>query len=144
MVAGGITWFAGNVSALAVYLHRGPLVQLVLAYPHGRPRGRLAVLVVAAAYIDGLIEPLGRRDRLTLVLAAAVALAAVHRFLRSAGPARRAGAPALLCALTLAAALALAAGGRLTGAGHPRLAAIYDTVAAVAIVLLVDLVRPLD
>jgi signal transduction histidine kinase len=143
MIAGGIAWFAGNVSALAVYLHRGPLVQLVLSYPQGRPRGRLAVLVVTAAYVDGLIEPVGRRDRLTLVLAAAVALAAVHRFVRSAGPARRAGAPALVCALTFAATLALAAGSRLAGAGHrDAVLVVYDAaVASIAIVLLVELMR---
>ena len=48
MAATGFTWFLGNfasvgVAAVAwaaahlVYLHRGPLVQLVLAYPSGRP-----------------------------------------------------------------------------------------------------------
>ena len=49
--------------------HRGPLVHIVLSYPSGRLRGRLAHVVVAAAYADGLIEPMARNNTVTLVLA---------------------------------------------------------------------------
>jgi hypothetical protein len=52
IVATGSTWFVGNFASIsvaavawlaahAVYLHRGPLVQLVLTYPSGRPGSRL-------------------------------------------------------------------------------------------------------
>src|SRR5512132_533804 len=58
MAATGLTWFAGNfaqvgvaavawVAAHLLYLHRGPLVQLVLAYPSGRPSSRLVRGAVA-------------------------------------------------------------------------------------------------
>src|SRR5512133_1164984 len=41
MAATGFTWFAGNFGAAAIYLYRGPLVQLVLSYPGGKlARGR--------------------------------------------------------------------------------------------------------
>ena len=76
MALSGLAWFLGDLGGAAVYFHRGPLVHLVLSYPSGRLRGRLAPAVVAAAYADALIEPLARNDALTVALAAAVALAA--------------------------------------------------------------------
>src|ERR1700758_5432188 len=33
LLAGGFAWFAGNFSAPALFLHRGPLVAAVLTYP---------------------------------------------------------------------------------------------------------------
>ena len=41
MAAAGFAWFAGNFSADALYLHRAPLVALVLTYPAGRASRRL-------------------------------------------------------------------------------------------------------
>ena len=51
LAAAGFAWFVPNfassgagllgwLGARALYLHRGPLVQLVLTYPRGRVRGR--------------------------------------------------------------------------------------------------------
>src|SRR4030095_11311513 len=71
MVATGFTWFVGNfaqvgVSAVAwvaahtVYWHRGPLVQLVLTYPSGRPGSRLVRAAVAVGYAAAVITPIWR------------------------------------------------------------------------------------
>ncbi len=143
MTLAGFTWFIGNLGGAAVYLHRGALVQLVLSYPSGRLRGHFARVVVAGAYLDALVEPLARNDTLTLVLAAAVALAACRTFLASSGPGRRAGTAALCSALTFAAVMALSSLSRLEGVGH-RDAVLwsYDAViASITVILLIDLLR---
>jgi hypothetical protein len=69
MVATGFAWFAGSFARVALFLHRGPLVHLLLGYPRGRLRSRLERLVVAAAYVDGVIYPLARQDVVTIALA---------------------------------------------------------------------------
>src|SRR6188472_1433373 len=47
MVATGLAWFAGTLAPGALlYLHRGPLVHLLLAYPGGRVARRPAQAVV--------------------------------------------------------------------------------------------------
>src|SRR5262245_47526721 len=40
MALAGWTWFLGTLAPAALYLHRGPLVQLHLSYPTGRIPGR--------------------------------------------------------------------------------------------------------
>jgi len=58
LAAAGFAWFVpdfaatgadplGWLGAHALYLHRGPLVQLVLTYPRGRVRGRVEGAAVA-------------------------------------------------------------------------------------------------
>ena len=111
----GVTWFAGSLGQAALYLHRGPLVHLHLSYPTGRLPTRLSRVVVIAAYVDAVVEPIARNDPLTLALAALVALASVQIFLQTSGPARKAGVPALAAALAFAAVLALGAAMRLAG-----------------------------
>jgi signal transduction histidine kinase len=143
MVLSGYTWFAGNLWAQLLFLHRGPLVHLHISYPTGRLRRRLAQTTVAAAYIDAAIEPIARNDVLTLVLATLVATAATDAFLRASGTARRAGIPALAAALAFACVLALGAVERLAGwDAHREVLWAYDIViACLAVVLLVDLLR---
>jgi Bacterial regulatory proteins, luxR family len=68
MAATGVAWFLGGFAAAAVYLHRGPLVHLLLSYPAGRLTRRLDRAVVAAAYLDGAIEPLASSPIATLGL----------------------------------------------------------------------------
>jgi signal transduction histidine kinase len=143
MGVAGAAWFLGNVATPLLYLHHGPLVHLELSYPTGRLRSRLVQAVVAAAWLDVAIEPLGRSDPLTLALSGSVALAAVYLFTGTTGPARKAGGPALTAALAFAAALALGAIQRIIGwaADRPVLWAYDLAIAAVAIVLLADLLR---
>jgi signal transduction histidine kinase len=137
----GLTWFLGTAFERALYLHRGPLVHLVLAYPTGRVRARFAQAVVGAAYVDGAIRPLAADDRVTLVLAAFVAAAAVSQFAGTSGPARRAAAPALAAALAFAAVLLIGSLQQLAGwSGRDTVLWAYDlVVAATAVVLVADL-----
>src|SRR5215218_5476408 len=144
MSGAGFSWFLGTLFGPALFLHRGPLVHLQLSYPTGRLRTGLTRAVVAAAYVDAAIEPLARNDVLTLGLSAAVALTAAHSFLSTSGPARKAKGIALASALAFAAVLAAGAIARLAdwNADSDAILGAYDAVvAAVAITLLVDLLR---
>jgi len=143
MTVAGVTWFLGNVARPLLYLHRGPLVHLHLSYPTGRLPTRLARIVVAVAYVDAAIEPLAVNDWLTLVLSSLVAGAALQVFLRTSGPARKAGGPALAAALAFAGVLALGSVARLTDSvARTTVLWAYDAViAAIAVVLFVDLLR---
>ena len=102
MAATGFTWFLGNfadvgvaavawVAAHAVYLHRGPLVQLVLTYPSGRPGSRLVRGAVAVGYAAAVITPIWRSEGATIVLAAL--LVVVRPRLCSGGRPDATGAP---------------------------------------------------
>jgi signal transduction histidine kinase len=143
MTAAGVTWFLGNLAGALAFLHRGPLVQLLLSYPSGRLPSLLSRTVVTAAYVDAAIELLARNDVLTLALSGAIALAALHAFGRASGPARKASGPALASALAYAGVLALDAGARLAGSHnvHAQLWGYDIVIATVAIVLFFDLLR---
>jgi signal transduction histidine kinase len=143
MTLAGFSWFLGNVAAAAAYLHRGPLAHLILAYPSGRVRGRVARAVVGAAYLDAFVRPIARVDAVTLVLAAAVAAAGLRTFLTSLGPSRRSSAALLAAAVGLAGTLALAAVDRIAGWGHgDAILCVHDgVVASIALLLAVDLFR---
>jgi hypothetical protein len=49
MSAAGLAWFLGTLWAPAVFLHRGPLAQLLISYPSGRLSSRLERVAVGAA-----------------------------------------------------------------------------------------------
>src|SRR5215213_10139954 len=115
MSLAGLTWFLGTAFEPALYLHRGPLVHVCVSYPKGRLAKPLSRIVVAAAYVDAATARLASNDALTLVLSAAVALAAIGVLLGTSGPARAAAVPALVAALAFAGVLALGAIGRAQG-----------------------------
>ena len=117
MAATGFAWFLGGFAGGLVFLHRGPLVHLLLAYPRGRLDSRLDRVVVAAAYADGLVYAVGRSNLGTLVLLAAVLAAALLRYATAGGPERRARATALAATVGIVAVLTAAAVSRLTDAG---------------------------
>jgi signal transduction histidine kinase len=150
----GITWFLGSfessgvgvlsaLGGLTVTLHRGPLVHAILTYPSGRLSGRLDRMVVAAVYLDAAIVPLAQTDPLTIALALVVAAVAGRRYRLASGAERHARAPALAAATAVSAVLAAASLGRLSGAGHDRLAlwAYELALGVVAVVFLADLLR---
>jgi signal transduction histidine kinase len=144
LMVAGLAWFAGTFAGPFLYLHRGLLVLLILAYPSGRlARRSLVALVVAVALLDSAIVPLARDDWLTLALASLLAAAALRSFSRSAGLARPAAAPGLLAALAFASLLAIGAGLRLAGnaAERPVLWAYDLVVVTLGLVLFVDLLR---
>ena len=115
MAASGFAWFLGNLAAWALYLHRGPLVHLVVSYPSGRLRSRLQWVVVVAGYVCAVVSPLARNDAATILLALAVCATALRRFLVASGPERRARASALGAAAMVAVALTLGAAAALAG-----------------------------
>ena len=64
MSAAGLAWFAGTLWAPAVFLHRGPLAQLLISYPSGRLSSRLEAVAVGAAYVYAAADVVaGRSDR---------------------------------------------------------------------------------
>ena len=80
LAATGLTWFAGNLAQVGVapvawaaahlvYLYRGPLVQLLLTYPSGRPGSRLVRGAVALGYAVAVITPIWRSAGATILLA---------------------------------------------------------------------------
>src|SRR5215207_1643522 len=117
MAATGFAWFAGSFASAALFLHRGPLVHLLVGYPRGRLRSRLEQLVVAAAYVDAVVYPLARQDLATIALALLVVVTTLVGYLGAGGPERRARAAALVAAAAVAFALGLGAIGRVVDAG---------------------------
>ena len=115
MVLTGTAWFAGDVAPGLLYAHRGPLVHLLLAYPGGSVRRAPVAVVVAAAYVDGLVPGLARAEWPTIALAAAVVAAASARLWAAGGVERRPRALAWIAAVAVGATLAAAAAGRLLG-----------------------------
>ena len=141
MVVSGLAWFAGDLSSALLYAHRGPLVHLLLTYPSGRTSSRVTLLVIAAAYADGLIPTVARSEWTTLALMGAVVLVAVWRHRAAGGAERRARAAALACAALLAAALGVAALMRLVEAGTDTVPVwvLYGAVVVIACGLTADL-----
>jgi signal transduction histidine kinase len=117
MVATGFAWFAGGFAGAALFLHRGPLVHLLVSYPQGRLRSRLERMVVAAAYVDAVVYSLARQDLATIALALLVVVTALVRFLGAGGPERRARAAALVAASAVALVMGFGAIGRVVDAG---------------------------
>jgi hypothetical protein len=83
------TWLAGSIEPTLVVLHRGPLMHLVLAYPSGRLDSRMARVVVAAAYLEGVLGAELDGPGWTLAFAVVLAGAASLRALAATGPVRR-------------------------------------------------------
>jgi signal transduction histidine kinase len=141
MSACGVAWLAGTLWGQLVFIHRGPLVQLVLAYPGAVPAALLSAVVTIAAYVCGASVTLARSTPVTVALAAMVLLAAIARRRASAGMERRAAAAGLAAAGVLAIAFAGPAVVRSLG-GDVDAAALwaYDgAIVAIAIGLALDL-----
>ena len=127
----GLAWLLGDLNWALVFLHRGPLVQLLLAYPRGVPRSRGAQAVLAAGYVDALAYPLGSSDLVTVALLGGVVTAASHRYLRSSGVDRRSRRVPLLAVTAVAAVLMVGATAR--WAGHPMDLAVLNAYEVVLI-----------
>jgi len=117
LAAAGFAWFVpgfaatgvgllGWLGAHALYLHRGPLVQLVLTYPRGRVRGRVEGAAVAAGYAAAVVTPVWGGRVGTVALAAVLVAVAVRGYGRATGGERRMRRSALQAAALLAAGAA--------------------------------------
>jgi hypothetical protein len=131
MAATGFAWFVGGVASGLVFLHRGPLVHLLLSYPRGRLESRFERAVVACSYVAALVHPLGRSNVVTVALLAAVLIAAGLRYARAGGAERRARAAALGATAAVVAVLGTAAVLRLAdAAAGGTMLWVYDAVLA--------------
>jgi signal transduction histidine kinase len=114
LAATGFAWFAGNfASEQALYLHRGPLIHLVLSYPYGRLGGRVDRVAVGIGYCAALVQAVWSNEAATLALSALFVSVAGHGFIRAPGPERRTRAAALGATAFLGATLAGTAAARL-------------------------------
>jgi hypothetical protein len=120
----GFSWFLGNfaeisaaaiawLAAHAVYLHRGPLVHLLLTYPSGRSTSRLTRGAIAVGYAAAIITPIWRNEAATIILAVALLLVCLYDYVRSIGWLRRARRIALQAAIGLSLVLAGTAAARM-------------------------------
>ena len=145
MVATGFTWFLGNfagvdnafvawVSANAIFVYRGPLVHLLLAYPTGRPRGRLQRAAIIGGYAAAFFTRVWRNEAATIALALLLFAVSARCYRRSVGPTRR----ARLLSLRAAAGFCLvltgnAVAGLLAGVAIGRWALLAYEVVLIAI-----------
>jgi hypothetical protein len=101
MTVTGFTWFLGNfagsgqsvvawTAAHALYLHRGPLFQLLLSYPGSRRPSRVTIAAIAAGYVAAIITPVWRSDAATIGLATLLSGGCGYAYARDVGPDRRA------------------------------------------------------
>jgi signal transduction histidine kinase len=156
LMAAGFAWFVpdfaaagvgplGWLGAHALYLHRGPLVQLVLAYPRGRVRGRAEGAAVAVGYAAAVVTPIWSSRAGTIALAACLVAVAARGYVRAAGRERRMRRSALQATALFAAGVAAVALARWAVPGPATDAAtllVYELIlCALAVSLLVGLVR---
>jgi signal transduction histidine kinase len=124
MAATGYTWFLWNfaqvdVAAVAwvaghlLYLHRGPLVHLVLTYPSGRPGSPLIRGAVVVGYAAAIITPIWGSDAATILLAGLLVAVSAREYVRAVGRTRRARRIALQATAGLSLVLSGTAAARL-------------------------------
>jgi signal transduction histidine kinase len=146
----GLSWFVGNFAVTGVagvdwlarqgvFVHRGPLVHLLLAYPGGRlttTRGR----VMVGIYYLAAVMSWWRSDVATIVLAVLLVGYVADEYRRAVGRFRRARLLAVQAAAALGVVLVLGAVARLAllsgDASYPALIA-YQVVLAAGVSALV-------
>jgi signal transduction histidine kinase len=154
LAATGFTWFLGNFSdvgvpaiawlaAHAVYLHRGPLVHLLLTYPSGRSASRVTHIAIVVGYTAAIITPIWRNELATILLAALLVMVCGYSYAGSVGSLRRARRTTLIAATGLAVVLAGTAVARLLlppGDASSASLLIYEiTLCLLAVALLAGL-----
>ncbi|HSJ91626.1 MAG TPA: ATP-binding protein [Ilumatobacter sp.] len=77
LLATGDAWFIDTLTRSFEFLHRGPLVHLLLAYPAWRPAGRLRIYAVAVGYVAATFWPLWSDVGVAIALAIVIAVLAM-------------------------------------------------------------------
>jgi signal transduction histidine kinase len=143
VAAAGVAWFAGTIAGWAVFWHRAPLAQLILAYPATKlwPASPVERAAVAVAYVYAIAYPVASNDEATIVFALALVGLAGWGYLVRRGPERRARTSALIAAVAFAVVLIVGATLRLAGPGGGRqvLTAYELMIVAIAAGLTADL-----
>ena len=145
LAATGFAWFAANfASDELLYLHRGPLIHLVLSYPSGRLRRGLDRAAVAIGYGAALVPAVWSSEIATFALSALFVLVAGHGYVRALGRERRERLAALWATGFLVAVLVGNAFTRLaseTAAVKDATLLVYESALwALAVALLLGLV----
>ena len=128
LTVSGFTWFVGNLSGVdaawlawigshGIFVHRGPLMHAMVAYPTGRPESRIERGAVSVFYAAALVTPMWRSEGLTIGVAVVLVLVAARRYATAVAGERRARRTALRLAVTLGAVLAGGAAARVLFAG---------------------------
>jgi signal transduction histidine kinase len=144
VAATGFAWFVPNLTPHLLYLHRGPLMQLVLTYPSGRPRRRWEAGVVAAGYGVALATPVWDSAAGTITVAALLTGVAAVAYSRGVGRERRERGYALIASCVLAAVLAVTAMAHALDTSRADAAAphVYEaTLCVLAVGAVIGLVR---
>jgi signal transduction histidine kinase len=138
LVATGAAWLAGGLADELALLHRGPLVQLLVTSPGGRPHTRIEWPAVVAGYALAVVPDVARDDGVTVALAAGLAGVSLGRYARARGVQRRARAVPAAAAGAIALVLVV---GAVTGpAEGDAVLWLYEAVlVATAAALFVDL-----
>jgi signal transduction histidine kinase len=155
LAVAGVAWFLGTFTAsgrsgyadfgaLFLTLHRGPLVHALLSYPSGRLEGWTERAAVIFGYVVSAVAAAGKTPAGAIALAVVVLVVGIDRFLRAAGPQRRAREAAAAGSAAFAVVLFVSGFTRFADSGvtvdRGVLWAYEAVVAAVAIGLTVDLV----
>ena len=141
IVAAGVLWFIGNfmsaghpvvawLGAEALFLHRGPLIHAVLAFPHGHLRSRIDRTTVVASYVAAF-APIAQLQVPAVAVALLIIGAAWIGWRRSVGPDRRARLRVLPAGIALGAIIAGGATLRMldpSGTNDAAVLAIYQLV----------------
>jgi signal transduction histidine kinase len=125
------SWLLGSIDPAFVFLHRGPLAHLLLAYPTGRLDSGLARAAVAAAYVDGILAGPGVGPGWTLAFGAGLVTAASLRLLTATGTVRRSRLVPLVVAVAVGVVLAVGAVTRLAG-GEADVLVAYELALVLA------------
>jgi signal transduction histidine kinase len=85
LAATGFGWFLGNFASELQFVHRGPLVHVVVVYVGWRARTRIEVAAIGVGYVAALVAPIWRNDVAAVVLSVLLVAVAMHRWTMSTG-----------------------------------------------------------
>jgi signal transduction histidine kinase len=102
----GLTWFLANFWNDALFVHRGLLVHLLVAYPGWRVRSRLDLLAVSGGYAAAVFLPVWRSEVATIAIACMLLGVAARNYVVAPVRLRRIQRTALIATTVFGGALA--------------------------------------
>ena len=141
----GVTWFVGLTPA-TLYLHRGPLVHLLVAFAGWRPRTRLAAAAIRVGYVAAVVAPLSASGAATVALVVGLVAVTARGYLVAEPRARHdrfvAAAAALIYAGVLVSGVVATSLVHRGDAVLPALVAYQAALVVVVVVLVSGVVAP--